>query len=155
MPGENGFDLLKSYPQPAFKVIFTTAFQHFAAKAFRYSALDYLLKPIDPDELKQAVEKYKANRHPTEKNQVDLLQDNWEKLKQLEPAKGPINLIKTWSWRWPCGWYLFCAAERYYLVWRSWSLYKIPFCTTSTRSSSAKCWKNLKKYSKSFFSSGA
>lgn len=89
MPGENGFDLLKSYPQPAFKVIFTTAFQHFAAKAFRYSALDYLLKPIDPDELKQAVEKYKANRHPTEKNQVDLLQDNWEKLKQLEPGQGP------------------------------------------------------------------
>ncbi len=52
-----GFDLLDRFPQPNFKVIFTTAHDEFALRAFRYSALDYLLKPIDPEELIAAVRK--------------------------------------------------------------------------------------------------
>jgi len=50
-----GFDLLDRFPQPAFKVIFATAHDEFALRAFRYSALDYLLKPVDPEELVAAV----------------------------------------------------------------------------------------------------
>jgi len=52
-----GFDLLNKFPSPPFQVVFTTAFDEFAIKAFRYNAIDYLLKPIDIDELLQAVEK--------------------------------------------------------------------------------------------------
>ncbi len=52
-----GFDLLDRFPQPNFKVVFTTAHDEFALRAFRYSALDYLLKPVDPEELIAAVRK--------------------------------------------------------------------------------------------------
>lgn len=52
-----GFDLLDHFPQPNFKVIFTTAHDDFALRAFRYSAVDYLLKPVDPEELITAVRK--------------------------------------------------------------------------------------------------
>jgi two-component system LytT family response regulator len=52
-----GFDLLDRFPEPNFRVIFTTAFDDFALRAFRYSAVDYLLKPIDPEELIVAVRK--------------------------------------------------------------------------------------------------
>ncbi len=52
-----GFDLLDKFPNPSFKVIFTTAHDQFAVKAFKYYAVDYLLKPIDPDELVVAVKK--------------------------------------------------------------------------------------------------
>lgn len=57
MPGGNGFELLKQFPNPPFKVVFITAFQEYAVKAFKFSALDYLLKPINPDELVEAVNK--------------------------------------------------------------------------------------------------
>jgi two-component system, LytTR family, response regulator len=50
-----GFDLLNHFPQPSFRVIFTTAHDEFALRAFRYSAVDYLLKPVDPEELVAAV----------------------------------------------------------------------------------------------------
>jgi two-component system LytT family response regulator len=52
-----GFDLLNKFSNPSFEVIFTTAFDDFAIKAFKYNAVDYLLKPIDVDELIRAVEK--------------------------------------------------------------------------------------------------
>jgi two-component system, LytTR family, response regulator len=54
-----GFDLLESFENPGFRVIFITAYSEFAVKAFRFSAADYLLKPVKVDELKEAVEKVK------------------------------------------------------------------------------------------------
>lgn len=54
---DSGFELFTHFPNPDFKVIFTTAYQQYAAQAFRFSALDYLLKPIDPDQLVEAVNK--------------------------------------------------------------------------------------------------
>ena len=58
MPGKNGFDLLANYNyQCPFEVIFTTAYSQYAVKAIRFSALDYLLKPVDPEELIRAVHK--------------------------------------------------------------------------------------------------
>ena len=53
----SGFDLLKQFNEYSFRIIFTTAFEEFAVKAFKLSALDYLLKPIDPEELQAAVKK--------------------------------------------------------------------------------------------------
>ncbi|MGB4958139.1 MAG: LytTR family DNA-binding domain-containing protein [Saprospiraceae bacterium] len=57
MPMVNGFDVLNETRHLNFKVIFTTAYDQFAIKAFKYSAVDYLLKPIDIEELKTAVTK--------------------------------------------------------------------------------------------------
>ncbi len=57
MNGETGFDILDRLPHTNFYVIFITAYQEYAVKAFRYSALDYLVKPIDPEELQMAVQK--------------------------------------------------------------------------------------------------
>ena len=57
MPLENGFKLFDYFPIPEFEVIFTTAHPEYAVQAFRYSAVDYILKPIDYRILVQAVEK--------------------------------------------------------------------------------------------------
>jgi len=62
MPQQNGFDLLNAVDSWTFEVIFTTAYNEFAIQAIRFSALDYLLKPVDAGELVKAVERYKAKR---------------------------------------------------------------------------------------------
>ncbi|MEM6725632.1 MAG: LytTR family DNA-binding domain-containing protein [Bacteroidota bacterium] len=56
MPKMNGFEVLEAVKDENFEVIFTTAYDQFAIKAFKVSATDYLLKPIDKEELKQAVQ---------------------------------------------------------------------------------------------------
>ncbi|MFM7637483.1 MAG: LytR/AlgR family response regulator transcription factor [Crocinitomicaceae bacterium] len=55
MPDGNGFDVLKSVEQINFEVIFITAFQEYAIQAIKFSALDYILKPIDAEELRQSL----------------------------------------------------------------------------------------------------
>lgn len=55
MPGKDGFELLNAFQEKPFDVVFCTAYGHYAIKAIRYAALDYLLKPIDPLELKEVV----------------------------------------------------------------------------------------------------
>jgi two-component system LytT family response regulator len=57
MDDGTGFDLMKQLEPVDFKVIFITAYDQFAIKAIKFSALDYLLKPIDPDDLAEAVKK--------------------------------------------------------------------------------------------------
>ena len=57
MPERSGFDLLKAFPKIDFEIIFITAFDQYGIQAIKFSALDYLLKPIDREELKKAVEK--------------------------------------------------------------------------------------------------
>jgi len=69
----SGFDLLSRFTPVFFKVIFVTAFDHFAIKAFRYNALDYLLKPVDPDELCQAARKAAETIQPDFNLQLENL----------------------------------------------------------------------------------
>jgi two-component system LytT family response regulator len=57
MPGDDGFVLLESLEPPLPQVIFTTAYDEFALKAFEFNALDYLMKPVDPVRLEAALEK--------------------------------------------------------------------------------------------------
>jgi two-component system LytT family response regulator len=59
MPGGSGFDLLKEMSPLSFKVIFITAFDQYAIEAFKFSAVDYLLKPVIPDELIAALARAK------------------------------------------------------------------------------------------------
>ncbi|MFT3909863.1 MAG: LytTR family DNA-binding domain-containing protein [Ferruginibacter sp.] len=81
MPHKNGFDFLVSLKDPAFDVIFTTAYNQYAIQAIRFSALDYLLKPVDPDELKAAVARHAEKKESsTEKKQLfDNLVQNMDK----------------------------------------------------------------------------
>jgi len=55
---QTGFDYLSQWSQPDFDVIFTTAYDQYAIEAFKFSALDYLLKPIDIDQFKAAINRY-------------------------------------------------------------------------------------------------
>lgn len=57
----NGFDVLKKLNTYHFKVIFITAYEDYAVKAFKFSAIDYLLKPIDPSEMSEALEKVRVS----------------------------------------------------------------------------------------------
>ena len=64
-----GFDLLDQIPLPDFKVVFTTAHDDFAIKAFQYNAFDYLLKPISPNDLQRVMQKISLQTLAADTNQ--------------------------------------------------------------------------------------
>ncbi len=72
MPRLNGFQLLEKLGSISFSLIFVTAYNEFAVKAFRFSALDYLLKPIDSEDLQEAVRKAERQQR-IDARQVDIL----------------------------------------------------------------------------------
>jgi len=74
---KTGFDLLKSIPEIKFEIIFTTAYEKFAIQAIKFSALDYLLKPIDADELNLALLKLlNENSRRSTTKKIDILLQN-------------------------------------------------------------------------------
>jgi two-component system LytT family response regulator len=73
MPKMNGIEFIQSFEDIPFEVIFTTAFDKYAINAIKLNALDYLLKPIDKDELMAAIEKLKKKIGKVQKNQIDNL----------------------------------------------------------------------------------
>lgn len=73
MPFINGFELLEKLAPVKFDFIFTTSYDQYAIKAIRFSALDYLLKPIDTQELKVAVSKVIARLTPSLPQQLEIL----------------------------------------------------------------------------------
>jgi two-component system LytT family response regulator len=101
MPFQNGFSLLEETNLPPFNVIFTTAYNHYAIKAIKYSALDYLLKPVDADELVAAVDKIKQ---PEETKALPLqdfkillsnLQSKGKDVKIAVPTFDGLQMINT------------------------------------------------------------
>lgn len=70
MPGQTGIEFLEEHGPVNCSVIFTTAYNEYAIKAFRLNAIDFLLKPIDPDELEAALNKVKNQPLILEKQQV-------------------------------------------------------------------------------------
>lgn len=72
MPDGSGFDLLAQYGKIDFKVIFVTAFEEYAIQAFKFSAIDYILKPIEPDELIKAIAKVKDLIQASQPGNMDL-----------------------------------------------------------------------------------
>lgn len=63
MPTMTGFELLAGLPKIDFRVIFTTAHDRYAIQAIRYNALDYLLKPVSPGELDEAIMRFQGSKH--------------------------------------------------------------------------------------------
>ena len=86
MPLMNGFELLEKLGDIRFSLIFVTAYDQFAVKAFRFSALDYLLKPISGKDLTVAVSKAEARSWPTGQ-QVHLLKQQLQGDKKTLPDK--------------------------------------------------------------------
>lgn len=76
MPRMNGFDMLEQFDKLFFDVVFCTAYDQFAIKAFKYSALNYLLKPVDPDDLKATVARIEERKSIPTKEQFELLMQN-------------------------------------------------------------------------------
>lgn len=73
MPRMNGFELLEKIKDLSFELIFTTSYDQYAIKAIRFSALDYLLKPIDREELQRSVQKVEQRLQSPLPQQIDLL----------------------------------------------------------------------------------
>jgi two-component system LytT family response regulator len=90
MPDGTGFDVLRSVKNKNFEVVFITAHEEFAIKAIKFSALDYLLKPIDPSELRAAVERaIQAVDDKKEDSQFEALQNN------IQPNQKRRLVLKT------------------------------------------------------------
>lgn len=75
MPGMNGFELLGHIPNATFDIVFTTAYNEYAIKAIKHSALDYLLKPIDKEELIAAVERVRDHQSSRTVGRITQLLD--------------------------------------------------------------------------------
>jgi two-component system LytT family response regulator len=73
MPVMNGFEMLEQFTEIPFAIIFTTSYDQYAIKAIRFSALDYLLKPIDPKELVSAIHKVHIRKYPPFTEQFHML----------------------------------------------------------------------------------
>lgn len=98
LPNENGFKLFDYFPNHEFEVVFTTAYSEFAIKAFNYSAIHYILKPIDIDELQTAINKVANLRNKQKKNdQIQI----WNNVKDQNfskivlPTQDGLHFIET------------------------------------------------------------
>lgn len=90
MGEQTGFDVLSSLPNRNFEVIFVTAYNQYGIQAVKFAALDYLLKPVDIDELQTAVSKVaKKLAERTQSSQLDFL---LQQLKTPQPAVSKIAL---------------------------------------------------------------
>jgi two-component system LytT family response regulator len=87
MPSMNGFELLEHFPTVPFAVVFTTSYDQYAIRAIRFSALDYLLKPVDPKELVIAVNKIENQKHLPLAEQFHIL------LGQVQGREGVFQKI--------------------------------------------------------------
>ena len=87
MPHMNGFELIEKLQVINFELIFTTSYDQYAIKAIRVSALDYLLKPVDYEDLKKAVQKALLRRQPPLPRQLEIL------LQKLNPGVNSIQNI--------------------------------------------------------------
>jgi two-component system LytT family response regulator len=110
MPDGNGFDLLRKLSNTNFHLIFTTAYDQYALRAIKFNALDYLLKPIDVEELKTAVAKALKLQKPKNEEVNNLLSNlnkNPEEHKIVLSTSEGMHIIKVKS-------IIRCQADDYY-----------------------------------------
>lgn len=116
MPGKTGLEMLAELPVKDFEVIFVTAHNEYMLQAFQFSAVDYLMKPVDEDRLVEAVERVKKRLH-REKNtaQSEALLHNISKagspaeMRLCLPTQKGFTIVKLEE-------ILYCEAERSYTV---------------------------------------
>ena len=87
MPKMNGFEMLEQLPAVNFEIIFTTSYDQYALKAIRFSAIDYLLKPVDSDELQKAIQKVTRRSQKPIAEQLEIL------MQKIHQPSTPINKI--------------------------------------------------------------
>lgn len=91
MPKKNGFEVLLAFPDPFFDVVFTTAYNQFAIKAIKFAALDFLLKPVDADDLVAAVQRFEKREHQRSFTaQLQQLMQQYQQ-PQVLPNKIPLS----------------------------------------------------------------
>jgi two-component system, LytTR family, response regulator len=87
MPKMNGFEMLEQLPSVNFEIIFTTSYDQYALKAIRFSAIDYLLKPVDSEELQKAIQKVLLRSQKPIAQQLEIL------MQKIHHPSTPINKI--------------------------------------------------------------
>jgi two-component system LytT family response regulator len=87
MPKMNGFEMLEQLPAVNFDLIFTTSYDQYALKAIRFSAIDYLLKPVDREELEKAVQKVVQRSRKPISQQIEIL------MQKIHNPSKPISKI--------------------------------------------------------------
>jgi len=87
MPWMNGFEMLEQLPQVNFEIIFTTSYDQYALRAIRFSAIDYLLKPVDSEELQRAIQKVVQRSQKPIAQQLEIL------MQKIHQPSTPINKI--------------------------------------------------------------
>ncbi|WP_455169141.1 LytR/AlgR family response regulator transcription factor [Aegicerativicinus sediminis] len=99
MSDMTGFEMLSKLSDISFNTIFITSYRHYAIKAIRFNALDYLLKPFDIDELKNAIKRFKANiRSSNSIQNIRLaiknsdLKESADKILSLRTQSGELHL---------------------------------------------------------------
>lgn len=101
MPRMNGFNMLQNLSKINFEVIFITAYDHYAIKAIKFSALDYLVKPVEVEDLKIAVEKAVKKRNSSSGNErlehllQNLMQDKNELHRIAIPSMEGLQFVET------------------------------------------------------------
>jgi len=114
MPGGSGFDLLRDLGHWDFEVIFSTAHQHYAIQAIRFSALDYLPKPVQADELAAALERYR-HRHTDQRIRSQVQQQFITNIAQPDIRRFRLTLTSgDRSWFVPPDEVFRCIADRNY-----------------------------------------
>ena len=87
MPKMNGFEMLEQLKHVDFEIIFTTSYDQYALRAIRFSAIDYLLKPVDAAELDNAVQKFINRTKKSISQQLEIL------MQKIHQPSTPINKI--------------------------------------------------------------
>jgi two-component system LytT family response regulator len=92
MDGETGFDLLGLFKQPEFQVIFQSAHEKYALKAIKSSCLEYMLKPIHPNDLKNAIEKFNVfQKLQSHQKRFEILMENMHSTHSITKIAIPNN----------------------------------------------------------------
>jgi two-component system, LytTR family, response regulator len=105
MPIENGFDFIASIQKERYAIIFTTAYEEYALKAIKANAIDYLLKPIDPFELKEAVSKaityqnLRNQKTEIQKTYSESLENLLEQIKGGKSHNSKITVVEKFGFR--------------------------------------------------------
>lgn len=87
MPRMNGFDMLEQVKDLSFEIVFCTAYDQFAIKAFKYAALNYLLKPVEPDELRITMQRIETKRMVPVNEQLALILDQLYRPEKSTPSR--------------------------------------------------------------------